>query len=1531
MRRALKIGSIVLLVLLAVVGIGIYVVSGTDFGRERTRRFALGILEDKVNGNVRIGRIEGNLLRRVRIHDISITDSAGEPFIVADEVRSRYGLFSLASKKILLRDLTLVRPVIVLDRKPGGEWNFQRIFAQAPDTTPQDTTAGWGDWIAFRNVTIEQGRMVVRMPWRPDTALTAAQQDSVVERTLAGESRNRVQRVAGGFQKVMTFDRIDAKLPTVRLADPDEESRLIRFASAKLIAAPFAPPVIDIRDVQGTFEFTGDSLWFEGARVKLPGSRIAGGGRYAYESSDMMLRLKGEQVATADLRWLYPRLPSNGGGSLDFAMDWEDGTQRYVARNADVRIGGARAQGTFGITLGDSMAFHDTDLRIASLDTRLIEQMVPNLTLPRRGTLSGRVAANGGIHAMQVNADVAFADERAGTSRAIMVGEVGAAEGGGIRARNLRVRAEAVQMALLEAFSSELPVDGVISGTATIDGTTATRLVAVADLTHTDRGAVSRLTGRGALRLAGGMWMDVDVQARPISLLTAGRFVPALGLQGSAVGPLRLTGTLRDLRLDSKLAFQDGGALDLEGRFDFASAQKGYDVAAAMRLFNAHLVMAKAPRTSLTARASVRGRGFDPKTMTLAARADVEASEYDSLAIDSAGVRVSIANGLLHAERIQLSGSRAVVTASGTFGLVEGRSGEIVFRGQADSLARFARWLPRDTGMVAPRPARVAQAKRQAKEDSVRIAEATAVERAVTGAPMPKVAVDTPPSLRRDSIAGRVQLAGSLRGGLERFDARARLAAEGLAVGGNTAKAARGEVAWTGAMTPQSKFAAALQLDAATAGGFALDSVDLRATYARRAGTASVAVWQDKIREYSVAGDYVLHLDHKEVHLGSMALRFDTSTWTATRPSTIKWGVPGIEIVDLDIRDRANGRIYADGLLPTDGSRQASLRFAIDNFAVENIAGLMQEDMGLAGLVSVNGAAQGTLRSPRFRVAYGVSRASYRGTRVPEMHGTMTYADRSLVARMTAARDGGQPMATLEGQMPINLSLQMGEGEQRLGNGPISIDLVADSLPLELIPKFTDAVADVRGRAAGKIVVRGTVRQPVLAGALALDRGHMRLVSTGMRLQNIAGFIRMRDDTVFIDSIAARAGGPVRLAGTVAMETFSNPVFNLEFFTQNARVLDNELGRLRADAELTMAGPFSNAYISGRSRVRSGVIYLPESDGKSVISAGDPALFNVVDTAVVTDREVLPTQSPLLAGLRMDVTLHVSRNTWVRSQEANVEIYTADDGLSVHVDRAKQTLAMEGVVSTDNGQYTFLTKRFQIRNGSAMFIGNTGPAGEALNPTLQVTGEYEVQQASREALNIRVIIGGTLKSPKLSLESDAQPPIPQSDLLSYLAFGRSSSSLIPDAGGSSTSGGTTGGSLVGTSAQFAYKRLAGVAVGVLADELEGDVSRSIGADILNITPADVPEQVYTPEGIGSLIQGTEFEVGKYVDSRTFVSVQARLGTQPGVRVARRTSKGFIYEASFEPRFPVVTPSLEPGNDVKPEGVFGLFLIREWRF
>lgn len=1523
----------VLLGIVALAGIAVVVLTATEWGRERVRRIALSQLQGRVHGRVAIGKLSGNLLSGLTIHDFAISDSAGEPFIAAQEVSARYALGALVGKKIWLQDVRLVRPLIVLDRPPGGKWNYQRIFVS--DTTPQQSTGpGFGSWIRLENVTVVDGDVVVRTPWSPGDKLSPSVRDSLVRDALSGHGRNMIVQAAhsyGGappYQKVVELRALNASLPMLRLADPNEKNRYAQVASLQMTALPFRPPAAVVTDMKGNFSFNNDSLWWRGVRATMPASRVSGDGSYAFSSGDMALTIRGAPAALADLRWLYPRLPAEGGGTLDFAMRWKGGVQDYTARNADIAVGATTVKGDFGLTMSDTFALHDTNLRFANFDTRLVEQLIAGFKSPRRGSLSGRAAVNGGKNALRVDADVAFADATTGTSQVAAVGVVGFGNGA-VRANNLRLRLHPVQVELAKALGGsglQLPVSGVVNGTATVSGDTRTKLAGNIDIAHDDRGFHSQLTGTAAVRLArggGAPWMDVNVVARPVSLAEIGRFAPAIGLQGSAVGPVRLTGSLANLAVFSDLRLPDRGRLVARGSVGLTGPTKRYDLALGMYVFNLHTVLASGPVTSLTLTARAQGSGFSPATMNATFGADVAAgSRWDSLAVDTGSVRVAVANGLATFQKLQLSGAHTSVDVHGSFGLVASRSGTLSYSVTIDSLGALDRLLPHtapDTGSYRPRPAVVARAVRRARADSARIARRTEVERLATGRPLPKLVVDTPQATPI-ALKGSLLAAGRLTGNLQRFDTRGRLGASKLDVHGIAADTIRAEFAWTNARTPQSVMAIGLAGKNVVAAGFAFDSLRTNVTYRGqdRGGRVELAVRQGDERDYGLKGDFFLRPDNRELRIANMQLRFDTTVWQATHPASIQMRPQGIAVQNLELRSGASSRIYANGLLPSNGV--GNFELAIDNFQVADLLDILQSDIDLKGLVTLHGSMQGTMAAPRLRGALGLVGAVYKGDTVPDLHGTFGYDRRALTAHLDMLRRGGAPMATVAANLPINLALS-GVTGSRLLRGPISADLTADSLPLELVPAFTGVVSDVHGHAVAQVALRGTFDQPRVAGGMMLDRATLRLAPTGMYLDNLSGSVRMANDSVRIDSLVARSGrGTVSLTGGMRVASIRDPSFNLFLVAHNARVLDNTHGRLNADAGLRFTGPLARPYLSGQVKVTSGVLEFAPSS-QHVIGAGDPDIFNVADTALIQDQQLFPPQSPILKNMRVEVALAISRDTWVRTTDANVEIYT-DYPIEVHVAQGQPTLT--GAVGTDRGDYTFLSKRFQITRGSATFVGTP-----ELNPTLQATGEYQVQLAGSPAMNIQVIIGGTLKTPKLTLQSDAQPPRTQSELLTLLAFGSPATDLLQSEGSSLATTSQPGG-LVGRGAQVAMTRLEGVAVGVLFEQVQTRAGRALGADQFYISPGDAPELVSgTSSGFSQFIQGTRIEGGKYLNSHTFLGFQ-EYSYLPGARLEYRTGRGWLYSLYTQPQVLLNSPTLESQPFFRRQS-FGARVIREWRF
>jgi translocation and assembly module TamB len=501
----------------------------------------------------------------------------------------------------------------------------------------------------------------------------------------------------------------------------------------------------------------------------------------------------------------------------------------------------------------------------------------------------------------------------------------------------------------------------------------------------------------------------------------------------------------------------------------------------------------------------------------------------------------------------------------------------------------------------------------------------------------------------------------------------------------------------------------------------------------------------------------------------------------------------------------------------------------------------------------------------------------------------------------------GMRLAHARGSLPLDLSLG-GRVATRLVDGPITVDVTGDSIPLGPLRELTPFLSSLEGRARGEFGVRGTWKAPRVDGDLRVELSRLGVVATGVTFANASAHVRMSGDTVHIDSLVARSGGTISGGGSLILESLTHPFVDLRLRTTDARVLRNKRGELFVTSRLALIGPIDTVSVSGHVTVTRGVVYLPDPEQLKVINTGDPVLFAVVDSATARELDVA-LESPALRNMSMNVEVAVQRGTWVRSRDANIEVYG-----DVVVRRAAITeeLLLTGALHSDHGDYTVYSKRFQVTRGSARFTGEP-----TLNPALQILATYEVRQAGRAPFDIRVAVGGSLHRPTLLLDSDAQPKLSQSDLLSFLAFGRSSTSLLQLDGSGLEGGALSGSSLAGNVASLATRQLASVALGALVTEAKTDLTVATRADVVDIVPADLPPDV-SLGGLGTVLRGTEVQLGKYVDRRTFVVGKVRPAVAvPGLSVERWFGTGsklktrLSYETRYQPQKPSLTAGLSP--------------------
>ncbi len=1508
----------------------------TAWGREKVRAAVESALNNQFAGRVSIGRIELPSFSRATVHDVIITDSAGAPFITVPTVRASWALNDLWNKRVILDNVRAERAVIVLDRQPGKRWNWDAILF--PDTTKRPRTAEsqFGDWVELRNVQLVDVSLTSRSPYTPDAWRSAAAQDSLLALAVDNKLRAVVRKVPGGYQRVTVLEHVTLNAPYARIKYPGTTSQLFRIASGSGIITPFQPPSLDLRDVSGTIEVNSDSVWFRKVQAQLPASRASLSGQYNINTGNTDIVANAPQVVTDDWLWLVPLLPKGGTGSIgDVRYSLNGFSSDVTLHDLSLAMEAARLNGRldFGFDKDDTR-FDDVNVRVDALDTRLVKRLLPDVEIPRSGVLSGTLVASGPITGALIDGNFRFVDREAGPLQVRMRGVAGSV-GDAILTRNLRMDISPLPATL--ASEALAPLGGRIGGLVTVSGRTDSWLDTRLALVHRVNGMDSRITGTARLNIVGAEpRVDARLTFAPLSLKAMGRFAPALDLRGDAQGSLTLTGLLSDMAVSAALRVESAGGLTVVGRFGVPERGPSFaNVLLTADSLDLQRIVPTAIATQLVGTAQVDARGASIETLDGRMTVDLRASQIDRVRVDTLVMAAQARDGLMTVDTLFVSLGGTSGTGSGTFGLRDGQTGELKVVVSVDSLQRLRPYLPGDSALIAPTQAAIRRSILRQRADSVELARRTEVERAARGLAPIALRIVPPTALPGDSLSGAVDLTVTLRGWVKDISGEGALDARDLFVNGNNARRVALRPVWNHLLTDSSTAEIRGDAQGMSVSGFRVDSVGLAAAYAWRGGALATGKGQlgidvHLIDSTAVAFKGVLQLDSTTyaARVDSTSLTLPASQWSTPYPWRASWSAGKFRVDSLALQTDGDARLQLDAAVDTAGATNVTL--AIRNTQVLDLADLAQTVSPVDGRVSADLYVDGTAANPKITFLGAVRDVVYDSLPLPEFRARVNYADKQAVAYAEVRRPDQQPNARANATIPVDLALS--GTPKRLLDLPFTGDIQLDSLPLDIIPALSAGVTDVKGQSVGRVQVRGTLPDNLtFDGNLRLRDGEAYIVAAELPIRGIAGDMTFRGDTLVIDSLLARSGdGTIRMTGGVGLRRATNPVFDLKMVARNARVLDGSQGRVSALADLTLTGAYDAALLEGSVRVREGVYRLrDERSVTTVLNATDPALLGAVDSTEARERGLIVPPSKFVSGLKTQVVARIDRDVWVRSKEANVEIYT-DGELQVAVNPVTGGVTLDGIVATERGQYEFLGKRFSIVRGSATFLGTSD-----LNPLLQAAAEIQIRPASQQAFAIRLNIGGTLLRPRLSLESDAQPPIPQTDLISYLAFERGSGTLLSQGGSGSSSNG-----LVGNAAGFLNRQFTSFALDGLLNSVEGNVARALGADLLNITSTGTtPEVQNLVRGFEGFLLATEIEYGRYFGTNSYAVLTlnpARFaggtgGISPvGVRIEYRLPQNFRLESTFGPRFLLQSQTLQIQNPNALQN-FGLFLSREWKW
>lgn len=1505
-----------------VVGVG-YAVLQTQTGHDFVLRMVLNQVPNHLDGEVRIESVQSDgLLGGFALEGVSIRDEQGRPFLEADAVRLRYAYRELLWGRIALVPVEVSAPRFVLETLHGDEYsNLERIFRLTdpdedeepiepePDDDSPDILArllrliGGPDLedpppltLLLEQVAIADGNFILRSPVEDD-----AEEGLGVLETVPGVE---------GLHRRLEFSDIQTLVNEAQIVRPDMEGERIDFdrlsMTGRVLAEPFA-----VEDFRGILDRRGSQITLQIDELLLPDAEIAGvfGIDLGEDGAEPVLDGRVSVAATSfdGLRWLEPRLPS-GSGTLDLSVSGPIPSSSWRIESADMLIEGTRVQGAMGFELGPEFRLAATDLRFEEFDLALLDPWLEE-PLPVEGRLSGQVAASGPLSAMQLDGETTYSDPARDVpeSTARFSGELGLGEE--LRVSDISLEVDPLRYRTLQAFLPDLTLTGEGRLELEASGDLSEGIQLSGALLHaptelppgvTDALSSLRVAGLVHRSEGGELAMDLEGTLEPLSFAgLASALARELPVEGELRGPVRVSGTPSALYVDVDLETLAGQVVALAevNAMDLAS---GYRAEGRVEQFALDRLLAGAPSPTLISGGfSVEGRGLTLEELEGSGRLDLEPVQVANAEIDHVVVEFRAENGRLHLDLLELQSELGEVQGQGDLALREDvPEGTITVEWEAASIAAF-------------RP--ILLGERVIAADTL-----TELEREVLR--FEGVNPDTLPDavgvVLEGEARGDLRLSGSVRD----LDAQGSIEILDLVYADHSIASALGrfEGGWRGG--DEWEVDGAVEFGSFETGRFSFVGGTVEGSYRPREGVLTAELRRPGDEGSQVGGRFTLHDEGVDVTLETLAFDLRTGRWSLDAPAELQ--ISGTSAVEVDLlrlrrpSPEAEGSVtmQAAGLLDLEG--ESDLQIGVSGLDLAEIGRILQLEDPPTGILDLELDVRGPPHSPEMDGHFVLTEVATGDARLSRVEGALEYRGLLATAEVEADLDGRR-LLTASGQLPVDLSFQ--EVSDRFPARTVDLSMVLDSLPAAAVLSVVPALENVTGVIDGRVVLRGTPRALEPSGELLIRGGGASLPEQGVRVTGVTGDIQIRDDRTLAVNVEARAGGTARVAGTISLEDLADPGFDLEIDASGFQAVNRRDLNARIGGQIALSGRYSAPQLDGSIRVEQGVIFLEEfARTAEVVDLTDPAFFDVVDTSLVASHPVAAAaENPFVRNLRVDVDLVIQRDFWLRSREMNVEM---DGELAVTFDRPRRELVLVGSLEAVRGVYAAFGRQFEVVGGTVEFAGTPG-----INPSLELEAVNRVRREGGEPLNVIASLGGTLENMTVSLSSDSQPPIAESDLISYLVFGRPSYAL---------------GSGERSVLEGAAEAGVGAGLGAIAGQLGAVVAQQFGVDYFSITQAREGTGLPTSVGVGGTLAQTQIEMGQYIGQNLFLALTIRpltgLGgrTQnqfPGARLEWRFADSWTTEAFIEDRFAREASFGFGDMGLRLDKVMGFSLYREWGY
>jgi len=1318
-RRTVKIAAGLVLALVLLVA-GAVVATQTAWFRNWARGFGERQAARLLNGQLAIGRLDGNLWSGATLTDVRITQD-GREVVRVDRVHVTYRIRQLLSRQWRFPEITLTRPSIVLIHDAAG-WHIANLLRPRRNDSPNAQP------VELPSLVVEQGTVLIEdataTPGGPHLPARIERLDGDFGLTLARGLTDLVIRRA----------TLDAAQPAVRVAElsgrwtaqdgrQSVQNLHLRTAASTLDTSfSYQPPAaagqrgaIVVHAVPAPFdlaEFAELVPALEGRPLVLSGTVDASG----------PLDMLAVKANVSD--------PQAGGVNADVTLALNDAAKRITGQLTTTRLDLAPL------------------LKDRALASRLTSSDRIDLTFNGPwswDTLAGSVALQStastiwGYRWDAVRGRVSIARRTLTIDGAVQGYGAKATAAGTIEPSakpvryTLKGRLDGVDVRRLPRQLNLPMLDSRIAGTYAVTGA-GTRLDASATFdasTVEGTGVGAGSTGRfsnldGTLRYGFSGHVDkADVQrwGRTLDLpsITADEYASSFTGQLTADGSGSSLDTLTldaSAQLEPSTAFAvTFGPADVTARIanrtlnaTYRGTAGGFDVARATG--RSDLAGMVSGMVDLQTTLTDLGQPFDLAHLSARGTVAMDPSTIGPLALDSARVEGSLANRVADITTFEAMGPRLSAMASGRLALGD--------RGQSN--LKYSASLTRLSD-VGPLLGRMLDGR-------------ALVEGTITGNRSELVSTGTATfsGLAVDDSFDALTLNTTVEAHLPNLDMQALKA--NVKATGTLLKVAGRDI-------PQ------MQATVTYAGNrFQFEATAIEAG-----------------RTITAAGDLALLEGGREVTINRASLVTGPATWTLaeTGPVRVRYQ-NGLITLPQPVTLVNNGQeLSAQGTFAMTDDVTGELDVAVSGVNLTELGALLLSPRQLAGTITgdarISGAASTRNIVGNIKLLAGI----VDGYAFQSLDTLVNYrSGRAEVAAILIQ----SPTSRLDATGSIPFSLTKGV----LTDQPMTVDISSAGIDLAVLEAANSGLVNAAGLLVVDAHVKGTGENPQASGSVRVQQGDFTVAATGAHYSNVSVDATLEGQALQITRLLVHDADGDTLQGTGRLQLENRALRDIEFVVtgNNFTVLDNELGKVSVDASLNLYGTISAPKVAGLVRLHSARLevdqiverfgsspYEPEAQPngagakpaapqESSLPLGFNLSIEVPDNLILRGRDIRTNSSSLALG---DVNLTAGGNFTLKREGSEPPV-------------------LVGTITTVRGTYDFQGRRFQVlRDGSITFRGDTPP-----DPALNVTAERVIS-----GIVAHVTIGGTVREPSVTLSS--QPPLDQTDILSLIVFNQPANRL----------------------------------------------------------------------------------------------------------------------------------------------------------